>query len=461
MKSTLPAGWKLIPLGSLGRWIGGGTPSKANPAFWVKKGIPWVSPKDMKRYLVDDTEDHITEAAVAGSSTNIVPEGSLLIVTRSGILSHTLPIAKALRPVAINQDLKALTPQKSCDSDFLLYALRAYQDAILQECRKSGTTVANLDTDRLLNFCLPLPPYEEQRRILATLESLFDHTNIAREELGHIPRLVERYKRAVLASAFRGNLSAHWRAKFSSKSKGFLAVELAAARAASFRNARIKEKLAVSPSWIPEVSLPGTWEFVSVDQLTTLVQYGTSAKTSDSLTEGVPVLRMGNIFDGQLDYRKLKYLPASHDEFPELVLREGDVLFNRTNSAELVGKTAVYSNVGRPTSFASYLIRLRVVGYLPELLSAYINSAIGREWIRSVVNQQVGQANVNGTKLRELGVPLMPMEEQKEIWSQINRAFTRIECLSKEAARATKLLDRLDQSTLAKAFRGELNSEEG
>jgi type I restriction enzyme S subunit len=107
-------------------------------------------------------------------------------------------------------------------------------------------------------------------------------------------------------------------------------------------------------------------------------------------------------------------------------------------------------------SFASYLIRLRVVGYLPELLSAYINSEVGRDWVRSVVNQQVGQANVNGTKLRELGVPLMPIDEQKEIWSRINDAFTRIEHLSREVARAAELIERLDQATLARAFRGEL-----
>jgi type I restriction enzyme S subunit len=190
--------------------------------------------------------------------------------------------------------------------------------------------------------------------------------------------------------------------------------------------------------------------------MTGLVQYGSSAKTSESLAKGVPVLRMGNIFEGRLDYAKLKYLPASHNEFPELLLNDGDVLFNRTNSAELVGKTAVYYDPGHRTSFASYLIRVRVVGYLPELLSAYINSEIGRQWVRSVVNQQVGQANVNGTKLRELGVPLMPVDEQKQIWSRIKDAFTRIEHISRETTRAAELLERLDQATLDKAFLGEL-----
>jgi type I restriction enzyme S subunit len=338
----------------------------------------------------------------------------------------------------------------------VLHALRAYENRILQECGKSGTTVANLDTDRFLNFRILIPTYKEQREIVAKLERLFERSKNSREELTLIPRLVGRYKQAILNAAFAGDLTVDWRAKASAQPKSSLLSDLGAKRSAYCRKVRIHEKPALSRSWTPSLDLPEGWEFASVDQLAVLVQYGSSAKTSESLTNGVPVLRMGNIFEGRLDYTKLKYLPRSHYEFPDLLLQDGDVLFNRTNSAELVGKTAVYSDSGHRTSFASYLIRLRIVGYLPELLSAYINSEFGRQWVRSVVNQQVGQANVNGTKLRGLGVPLMPPDEQKEIWSQINAAFSRIDRLEKEATRATELLDRLDQATLAKAFRGEL-----
>ena len=320
----------------------------------------------------------------------------------------------------------------------------------------TGTTMIHVSKGSMEARDIPLPPLSEQRRVVARMDNLLGHSKSAHEELAHLPRLVDRCKQAILAAAFRGDLTADWRAKASANPSRNLSVDLAATRSTYLRKAGIREKPTLPPSWKPDIDLPETWEFVSIDQLATLVQYGSSAKTSDSLTKGVPVLRMGNIFDGQLDYGNLKYLPASHAEFPDLLLQDGDILFNRTNSAELVGKTAVYCDRGHRTSFASYLIRLRVVGYLPVLLSAYINSAFGRQWVRSVVNQQVGQANVNGTKLRELGVPLMPMDEQRVIWSRINEALTRIENLSKEASRAADLLDRLDQSTLAKAFRGDL-----
>jgi type I restriction enzyme S subunit len=400
----------------------------------------------------------IVPGSAIGSTKQLVEPGDVLLCK---IVPHLVrvwcvPSMSTHRQIASGEWIVVRPDPAKADNHYLRYALiePRFRSQFMETVSGVGGSLMRARPKAVAQIRVPLPAKVEQLRIVTKLDSLLGRSKNGREELAHIPRLVQRYREAVLAFAFRGVLTGDWRGKASTKPKGSLTIGLDAARSAYFRQARIKEKPASSPSWTPDIDLPGGWEFVSVDQLTTLVQYGSSAKTSESLTEGVPVLRMGNIFEGQLDYTNLKYLPASHDEFPELLLQDGDILFNRTNSAELVGKTAVYSDMGHPTSFASYLIRLRVVGYLPELLSAYINSSFGREWVRSVVNQQVGQANVNGTKLRELGVPMMPMDEQKELWSRINRAFTRIEHLSKEATRATELLDRLDQATLAKAFRG-------
>lgn len=137
---------------------------------------------------------------------------------------------------------------------------------------------------------------------------------------------------------------------------------------------------------------------------------------------------MGNIHEGAIRTDALKYLPAEHSEFPSLFLADGDLLFNRTNSAELVGKSAVYRGNPEESSFASYLIRLRLKpGYVPEFLSWYINSSFGRAWIASVVSQQVGQANVNGTKLKNLRVMVPSFGEQQRIVTEIEKHFTRLD----------------------------------
>jgi type I restriction enzyme S subunit len=177
----------------------------------------------------------------------------------------------------------------------------------------------------------------------------------------------------------------------------------------------------------PGAELPEGWRWASVDDLLLTAQYGTSAKTGLDST-GVPVLRMGNIRDGALVLESLKYLPGDHREFPALFLQDGDLLFNRTNSPELVGKCTVYRGNPSPCSFASYLIRLRLKPeVVPEYLAWYINSPFGRTWIASVVSQQVGQANVNGTKLKRLRIPLPPRSEQQRIVAEIEKQFTRLD----------------------------------
>jgi type I restriction enzyme S subunit len=412
--SELPPEWTLTPLNRLGRWIGGGTPSKGNPAFWVEQGIPWVSPKDMKRRFIEDAADHITETAVKESSTNLVPEDAILVVTRSGILSHTLPVAKALRSVAINQDMKALIPHQGITPDYVLYALVAHEARILQECGKSGTTVANLDTDRFLRFQIPLPPLAEQRRIVARLDALLARSRRARAELARVAGLAQRQKQAVLAQAFSGEMTQEWR-----------------------EHTRQSEP-----------------KPVQLEAVAHSFSYGSSAKSQE--TGLVPVLRMGNIQNGALDWNDLVYT-SDQNEIAKYRLTSGDVLFNRTNSPELVGKTALYRGE-REAIYAGYLIRIRCKpDLLPEFLTYCLNSPIGRDYCWRVKTDGVSQSNVNSKKLSAFSFPLPSVEEQHEIVRRIEAAFAHIDRAAAEAARATALLDRLDQATLAKAFRGELS----
>ncbi|MCE2985034.1 MAG: restriction endonuclease subunit S, partial [Burkholderiales bacterium] len=212
----------------------------------------------------------------------------------------------------------------------------------------------------------------------------------------------------------------------------------------------------VQPDTTDLPELPEGWVWATVDQLSLEQRYGSSSKTNED-NSGVPVLRMGNIQDGKLDYKNLKYLPTDHDEFPALFLDDGDLLFNRTNSPELVGKTAVYRSEVSPCSYASYLIAVKLTqSFLPEIASAYINSAYGRHWIKSVVVQQVGQANVNGSKLAALTIPLPPKAEQlalvKALTEQTNSALDQ----EKNIEISLKQSTAQRQNILRAAFAGQL-----
>lgn len=172
--------WPLVPLDEITRRSSGGTPSKENLAFWGGD-IPWVSPKDMKSSIIQDTEDHISEQAIQASATSLVPAGTVLCVVRSGILKHSFPIAIAGRSMCFNQDIVALTAHpERLDQKFLFWALKGRSAEILATGIKPGVTVQSFHSGFFKTFEIPLPPLEVQREIVAEIEGYQNVINGAR-----------------------------------------------------------------------------------------------------------------------------------------------------------------------------------------------------------------------------------------------------------------------------------------
>ena len=177
-----PAHWLRVPLGKIGEWRGGGTPSKSRPEFW-KGNLPWVSPKDMKVLHISDAQDHISPAAVEGSSVRLIPPGSLLMVVRGMILARAFPVALTMREVTINQDMKALLPSEPKTKDFLLTVLRAFEPLVLDAIERSSHGTCKLKTEFLQDVVIPMPPLAEQRRIVAKVEQLMALVDALETEL--------------------------------------------------------------------------------------------------------------------------------------------------------------------------------------------------------------------------------------------------------------------------------------
>jgi type I restriction enzyme S subunit len=185
--------------------IGGGTPSKKHQAFWSGT-IPWVSPKDMKRWNIDDTEDHITSEAVDRSSAKLIPEGAVLVVVRGMILARTWPVAIAGAELTINQDMKALCPSNGLIPEYLGYTLRGSEPDVLNRVETAAHGTKRLKTKTLEAVEIPIPPVSEQLRIV-------DHLDRVQTQVVELERLqaaslaeLERLTGAVLARAFRGEL---------------------------------------------------------------------------------------------------------------------------------------------------------------------------------------------------------------------------------------------------------------
>jgi len=191
---------------------GGGTPSKVNSEFW-NGHIPWVSPKDMKSYEIFDSQDHITENAIKQSTTNLIPKDSLLIVFRSGILSHSIPIAINRVPVTINQDLKAFIPKSDIDVEFLAFFLRSMESKIIRECVKHVTTAHSMKPEEFYKIKIPVLPKTAQQKLVhiltgklvqgdKVLEKIDQILEFERKSLKHIDHL----KKSISDMAFQGKL---------------------------------------------------------------------------------------------------------------------------------------------------------------------------------------------------------------------------------------------------------------
>jgi type I restriction enzyme, S subunit len=347
---------------------------------------------------------------------------------------------------------------------------------------KGGSGQPFVKTRASLDRSIALPPLPEQHRIVAKIEALFSELDAGQDSLTRAQAQLKLYRQSLLKAAFQGRLTADWRKANPDKLDP---PETLLARIRSERDARYKQALddwqSALTEWrtggevgrkpakpkLPrdfrddfsdiEIDLPELlhgWAWGRLGYATCGVEYGTSAKSS---VEGdVPVIRMGNLQNGLIDWTDLVFT-SDEDEVEQYLLSDGDVLFNRTNSPELVGKTAIYRGE-RPALFAGYLVRVNQIDTiaLPEYICYFLNSHQARRHGDTVKTDGVNQSNINGNKLQEYPFPFCAIEEQAQLILILDEKISAINAIETEITTALAKLSALRQSILKKAFSGQL-----
>jgi type I restriction enzyme S subunit len=445
-RKDLPKGWVELPMNNVCTVILGQSPPSSTYNV-TSEGLPFFQGK------AEFGERYPIVVKWCSKPKKIAQKNDVLISVRAPVG----PTNIAPSECCIGRGLAALRPLEGTEYLYILYYLRSIEHELSE--MGTGTTFKAISGSDLRSILIPLAPLDQQKRIVAKIEKQFSRLDEAVTALKRIQANLKRYKASVLKAAVEGKLTEEWRRKNpevepANELLKRILVERKKKWEVEHPGKKYKEPAPPDISNLPE--LPKRWVWASVEQLSVKVQYGSSAKTNENIA-GIPVLRMGNIFEGRLRLDDLKYLPQDHSEFPELLLREGDLLFNRTNSPELVGKSAVYLGKPKPCSFASYLIRVQFNNRVSSsLVSFYINSVYGRSWIKAVVSQQVGQANVNGTKLQALLLPLPSHAEQQKIIEEVESCISVAEEIEAAIETNLKRAERLRQSILKKAFSGRL-----
>ena len=383
---------RIMRLSDLGRIVTGNTPKTSDFRNYNSKDICFVKPSDIPVDCIGrlrESEFYISE--FARDKARMLPKGSVLL-TCIGIIGK---VAVNEIECAFNQQINAIIPDcDKCDCIYLAYALSAKKDYL--QALANAPVVPIINKTQFSAFQIPVPSLSVQSDIVKRIE-IIDYLISLRQ------RQAEKLD------------------------------ELAKARF-------------VEMFGDPVLNCQG-FPVRTIGELTTEVKYGTSKPA----VEGgkYPYLRMNNLtIDGKLDLHDLKQIDVDTSEFEKCVVRKGDVLFNRTNSAELVGKTAYYG-LDEEMIIAGYIIRVRVNNLiLPQYLSFYMNMPFMKQRIRSMAKGAVNQANINSKELKSIKVIVPPLEVQGKVVEyeeRIDREKDRIQ-------RSAALLETLKRSLMQQYF---------
>lgn len=396
--SELPSGWATATLGELC------VPTEmSDPASRPDDTFTYVDIGSIKGQAIRNPKRLLGRDAPS-RARKVVFAGDTVVSTVRTYLRNTATVPDELDGAIASTGFCVLRPAHGIAPKFLYYRVTEAGFVNRLSEKQSGSSYPAVRDSDVLAEQIELPPGAEQQRIVAAIEEQLSRLDAAD---------------ACLLMSLR--------------------------RLRMLRSAAVQR------------ALGDGWQTVELGEVTEHQGYGSSAKATTASDGGVPIIAMGNIQDGALVFDRLKYLPADHDDVGRYRLSPGDLLFNRTNSPELVGKSAVYREGSPEALFASYLIRVRLEPVCdPEWAALVMNSAAGRQYIAAVRTQQVGQANVNGSKLKRFPIPLPPLSEQRLRLDELDQLTTVAKAVGAAIDLAKRRSGTLRQALLASAFAGTL-----
>jgi type I restriction enzyme S subunit len=349
----------------------------------------------------------------------------------------------------------------------LLYFIFYYNWKEKTTAKQYGSATNYIRMGNFEDYNFLIPPLNEQKRIVAKLDKIIPRIDKVKERLDKIPVIIKRFRQSVLTAAVTGKLTEEWR----EENPDVESAEVLLERIRRDREEKYKKSCEVAkenderkpkklhnynnkPTDVP-FDTPSIWKNTYFGNIIYDFCYGTSKK-SDYNKKGSPVIRIPNILAKFLDINDIKYLDENEINENNLI-DENDLLLIRSNgSRDLVGKNCIVSKLAKNYAFASYLIRIRPALLEASFVYILLNSPVIKEQFFSHAKSSAGINNINTKELSSVLFALPPLEEQKEIVRQVDNLFALADKLEIHYQKAKAKVDKLSQSVLAKAFRGEL-----
>lgn len=478
--NPIPSNWKWVRFGNIVDFSAGRTPSRNETSFWNTGDYPWVSIADMADgQVVESTKETVSEMArKAVFKSEPEPAGTM-------IMSFKLTIGKIARlgiPAFHNE---AIISIRSHLADLGPYLFKVLPDLARGGDTKGAIKGATLNRESISNILIPLPPLAEQRRIVAKVQELMalldrleaartareatrdrltaaslarltapyadpdDFPANARFALATLPAITTRpdqirpLRQTILNLAVYGRLSS---------GRANLEAGKESAEPVLFEDVRAVKSASSVPS--KQQTLPSGWCFEQLGNLIYSMKNGVYKPARHVTDDGVLCVRMYNIQGGSLGFEKVQRLELSDEEIEQFSLSRGDLLVNRVNSRELVGKAALVRDLPEDMVFEAMTIRVRfdTEKLLPQFANLFFMTSYVRSVFEGDAKQAVGQASISQPQIRGLLIPLPPLAEQRRIVAKVDALMALCDRLEAALTTADTTRARLLEALLHEAL---------
>ncbi len=334
-----------------------------------------------------------------------------------------------------------------------------------------GTGIPHVEPKLFWKLQVPLAPLNEQKRIVEKLDKLLAKVESAKSRLDKIPTLLKRFRQSVLAAAVSGELTKDWREKNLNHSAQIVIDDIYISKTIIYRNTydlAIKNNNKkpspfkqndepIQKELLPEI--PNTWKWDRLVNITHIQGGVTKGRKLENHKKiELPYLRVANVQDGFLDLSEIKTIPIKDTEKEKYLLKKGDILFTEGGDRDKLGRGTIWNGQVQDCIHQNHIFRARP--YSNKLISEYISfvtkSEFSKTYFMEKASQTVNLASINMTNLGDLPVPIAPYDEQKEIVKRVETLYKTADQIEERYQKAKAYVDKLQQSILAKAFRGEL-----
>ncbi len=462
MSGGLPKGWVCTSIDNLGVITTGNTPSKKDE---INFGgiIPFVKPGDLEKGgIITSTQECLSKTGA--QFARLLPKNAVM-VTCIGNLGK---VGIAGDVVATNQQINSIEfIEKNVMPKFGYYRCLMLRDWLVQQA--SATTLPIVNKNRFSKAPFPLPPLNEQKRIVAKLDAIMPRIEAVKERLEKIPAMLKRFRQSVLTAAVTGKLTEKWREEHPDmESAEELLQRIREEREVRYQNAceEAKKKGARLPKRYREIIEQNNlvkevdswaWTYLAnVAEVSGGVTKGRVLQGNDIVK--LPYLRVANVQDGYLDLSEMKEIEIKKQELDRYALVNGDILFTEGGDRDKLGRGCVWRSEIEVCIHQNHIFKARVNEkfIVPEYITLTTRSSFSKKYFDAVASQTVNLASINMSNLCALPFLLPPLDEQKEIVRQVDKLFTLADKVEEHYQKARARVDALAQSVLAKAFRGEL-----